>query len=87
MNVLHIVNHPSAIESCLEVATDEDAILLIEDGVYLAAFEVSRAVFILADDAHVRGLGDRLPQHAKFVDYDGFVRLAVDHNPIVTWRR
>lgn len=88
MAVLHLVNHAEALGDCLAVAAAEDAVLLLEDGVYagVAALAPDRPVHALAPDVVARGLGDRLGGQVTVIDDAGFVSLVEAHQPIVTWR-
>ena len=98
--MLHIVNKSpaerNALESCLGVAQDGAAILLIEDAVYAAtrgnAAEnqlrdaLSRfKVYALAPDLDARGMGDRIMQGVSTVDYGGFVDLVAEHKNCQSW--
>ena len=98
--MLHIVNKSpaerNALESCLRVAQDGAAVLLIEDAVYAAtrgnAAEgklrdaLSRfKVFALAPDLEARGMGDRVMEGITTVDYGGFVDLVTDHKNCQSW--
>ena len=85
MATLHLVNNPTALQSCLDVAAEDDSVLLIEDGVYGATGNVTRSLFVLAPDAEARGLKERIPNTAEPVSYDKFVTLVETHKPIVTW--
>ena len=98
--MLHIVNKSSlernALDSCLRVAQDGGAILLIEDAVYAAtrgnAAEgklreaLSRfKVYALAPDLDARGMGDRVVEGVTSVDYGGFVDLVTEHKNCQSW--
>jgi len=98
--MLHIVNKSpaerNALESCLRVAQDGGAILLIEDAVYAAtrgnAAEaqlrdaLSRfKVYALAPDLEARGMFDRLMEGVATVDYGGFVDLVAEHRNCQSW--
>ncbi len=102
MGPLHTVNKSpfssTALASCLAHATDDAAILLIEDGVYgalaavpaplegLAAAAARGAVYALGPDLSARGLGDSpLLAGTKVVDYTGFVDLAAARPSVVAW--
>jgi tRNA 2-thiouridine synthesizing protein B len=101
MGPLHTVNKSpfasSALSSCLAHATEDAAILLIEDGVYaalgsatpVAGLEAAAAkgvVYALAPDLTARGLGDApLLAGTKLVDFAGFVDLAAAHSSVVAW--
>ncbi len=88
MTALHLVNHAAALRDCLAVAADDDAVLLIENGVYMAAKEIApaRPLYALDVDVGARGLADRLADHVQVVTDADFVGLVVAHSPIVTWR-
>ena len=98
--MLHIVNKSSlernALESCLRVAQEGGAVLLIEDAVYAAtrgnAAEarlrdaLSRMkVYALAPDLEARGMGDRVMEGVSTVDYGGFVDLVTEHKNCQSW--
>jgi tRNA 2-thiouridine synthesizing protein B len=88
MATLHLVNKASALEHCLTAAAADDAILLLEDGVY-AAVSVrapKRQLYALKADVTARGLRERLSKHTRLVDDAGFVGLVEAHQPVVTWR-
>jgi len=85
MATLHLVNNPTALQSCLDVASDGDSVLLIEDGVYGATGEVTKSLLVLAPDVEARGLKKRIPNTVKSINYDKFVALVETHKPIVTW--
>ena len=86
MSVLHIVNRPAALPSCLLAAERSDAMLLLGDGVY-AAGEARLAelptVVAMAEDAAARGVSIAPPVAAA--SYADFVALAAQHDVSVTW--
>ena len=98
--MLHIVNKsPSqtgALASCLRLAQDGHALLLIEDGIYAAtarspAADSVRAacarlkVFALQPDLDARGMGGALLEGVTAVDYGGFVDLVAEHPACQSW--
>ncbi|MBI3093780.1 MAG: sulfurtransferase complex subunit TusB [Rhodocyclales bacterium] len=98
--MLHIVNKSpaerNALESCLRVAQDGAAILLIEDAVYAATRgntaenhlrdALSRfKIYALAPDLEARGMGDRVMAGVATVDYGGFVDLVAEHKNCQSW--
>lgn len=87
MAVLHLVNRATALASCLEAASLDDVVLLIENGVYAAAQPplADRPLLAMGLDVQARGLGDRLTDNVEVVSYADFVSLAEAHNPVVTW--
>jgi tRNA 2-thiouridine synthesizing protein B len=88
MAALHLVNKASALQACLRVADSEDAILLLEDGVYAAASGVAieRTLHALEVDVAARGLQARLTGDVQLISDATFVALVERHQPIVTWR-
>ena len=105
MSPLHTVNKSpfssTALTSCLAHATDDAAIILIEDGVYaalapgehggtrveaLAAAAARGLVYALGPDLTARGLAEApLLAGTKVVDYAGFVELTVANSPVMAW--
>ena len=97
--ILHTVNHSpfqqDTLATCLRFAATDDAILLIEDGVYGAieggALESvvttpdGPRVFVLAADVAARGIAESLLAGIESVDYDGFVALTEQHERVVSW--
>jgi len=88
MATLHLVNKARALEACLRAAAPEDAILLLEDGVYAAATGVAadRLLHALDVDVAARGLQTRLRGRVQVITDDVFVALVEQHQPVVTWR-
>jgi sulfur relay protein TusB/DsrH len=102
MSCLHTVNKTSsssnALSSCLRVASDDDCILLIEDGVYnviglsLLAHGTRPAtianlrICALKEDLDARGIhGASIPAMIATVSYDDFVQLACKYQQFVSW--
>jgi len=98
--MLHIVNKSpaerNALDSCLRVAREGGAILLIEDGVYAATRgnegesrlrdALSRfKVYALAPDLEARGMHERVMEGVTTVDYGGFVDLVAEHRNCQSW--
>lgn len=101
MSTLHTVNKsPFAVNtlaSCLDACSSDDAILLLEDGVFGAinpspcanslAQCMARGVkvYALASDLKARGLDQRLHQQIEVTDYPGFVALSLDYRCVQSW--
>lgn len=94
--ILHIItqppSHTSSINDCLKVASNQDAILFIEDGVYCALDPVLTEkirqghianVYCLAPDLNARGV--RAPAYFQTIDYAGFVELTATYQCSQTW--
>lgn len=69
---------------CLRVATAEDAILLMGNGVYIALEGTSSCsgllntraeIFVLEADAKAAGVMGRISSEASVIDFVGFVEL------------
>lgn len=88
MAALHLVVRSAALGPCAEACAAEDAILLLQDGVYAAAAagELPNAVFALEPDVAARGLAGRLPGAVAVASDADFVDLVIAHQPVVTWR-
>lgn len=92
MTVLHRVTGVAALAACLARAGAEDAILLIEDGVYAALDRTAierakpRMLYVLREHLALRGLdAGRVEPAVTRVDVPGFVALAVRHAHSMEW--
>ena len=101
MSVLHIVNKSpyerNALDTCLRLAQDGSAILLIEDGIYAARKNASAAaklesalgkykIYALEPDMKARGIdADSTIEGISLVDYDGFVKLTTEYEKLQSW--
>ena len=101
MSVLHIVNKSpydrGSLDTCLRLASNDAAILLIEDGIYAAlknaaaAEKVQQAlskhkVYALEPDLKARGVRpENTIDGIELVDYDGFVKLTTEHDKLQSW--
>jgi tRNA 2-thiouridine synthesizing protein B len=98
--MLHIVNkshrQTTGLESCLRLAQQGHALLLIEDGVYAAtragaasaglAQALQRLkVYALQPDLEARGMAGSLVEGVIAVDYGGFVDLVAEHTNSQSW--
>ncbi len=98
--MLHIVNKSpferDSLESCLRLAKQGSAVLLIEDGVYGAAqgssveAKVQGAmanvkVYALDADLQARGMANKVLDGVTVVDYGGFVDLVAEHSNLQSW--
>ena len=83
MAALHIVHSVDALASCLELAEDQDAVLLLGEAARLGREDYLRPVLVLEDvfPAEIP-YGDQV----SATDYPGFVDLVIRHQPIITWR-
>ncbi|MDT8428799.1 MAG: sulfurtransferase complex subunit TusB [Pseudomonadales bacterium] len=93
---LHTVNKagtpPALLHSCLRMSSSGDAILLLQDGVYLVgspvleqAIDSGRDVFVLQSDMEARGLVMNPQQRMRLVDYTGFVELSCQYSKTISW--
>lgn len=90
--ILHILTQsPSseAFSQCLSAVTKNDAVLLIQDGIYaetdtdLAATGIKN-IFALTADRQARGL-NTTPEAISLIDYNDFVALTLEYDKTVTW--
>jgi len=92
MATLHILSKPTrehpASRDCLRLLAKGDALLLIEDGVYLTQrnrlAKKSVDIFSLQHDLHLRGLSP-LQNHIKIINDDEFVELCTQYDKIISW--
>lgn len=82
--ILHVVNKPAAFSLCDSLLTNDDRVLLIEDGVYLGLTLNVTAVAI-EEDVIARGLGNKLPANITLIDYEGFVDLCAEADKVCSW--
>lgn len=99
--ILHTLNKPPSstdtCNRCLDALQSEDALLLIENGVYaailndalsekLTALSSKGRLYVLADDFAGRGLSaERLVKGAQLIGHDEFVALVCQHDKCVAW--
>ena len=98
--MLHIVvkshTQTSSLQSCLRLAQDGHALLLIEDAVYAASSAAAETsglaealprlkVYALQPDVQARGIAGKLVEGVTAIDYAGFVGLAAEHSTSQTW--
>jgi len=96
---LHTLNKPESHaelnEELARVISPDDALLLLEDGVYQALrLDVTESkdwsalcehVYILEDDLHARGLKPPSNPNSTVISYLEFVKLCVQYDKIVSW--
>ena len=86
-----------ALRDCLQLISPDDALLLLEDGVYACRpdtdvmihlkqlSDTGAMVYAIADDLAARGLAGALPGFVKPIDYAGFVELTTQHTATHSW--
>lgn len=83
-------------QNCLRMLAPGDSLLLLEDGVYLAAqlregtpgrslIPQGVKLYALAPDVAARGISGKIPVDISGVDYTGFVQLCLSHPRVVNW--
>lgn len=101
MSTLHTINKSpyahNSLATCLQVCTEDDGILLLEDGVFGVLTSAPGAeelqahitrgvkVYALINDIKARGLEEKLAPDIKLVDYNAFVQLTLDHRCVQSW--
>ena len=95
--ILHIVSaspfRHDTLQRCLSLASEQDGILLIEDGVFALTNPVQHLpqplpthhMFALASDLQARGIDAKTNTSITIVDYEGFVTLATQFSKTLTW--
>ncbi|MGB0467870.1 MAG: sulfurtransferase complex subunit TusB [Pontibacterium sp.] len=95
---LHTLNRPpgdtTCVTRCLDAIADGDALILIEDGVYVAlpghqalfsALPGNVSLNVLSVDLDARGISDKIQSVFNRVDDAGFVELACLHDKVISW--
>lgn len=101
MSILHIINKSpfthNTLRSCIAVCSEQDALLLIEDGVFGALqaspdtevlqslMEKNIVVYALSADVNARALTQKIEPRIKLITYEEFVQLTVKHNCTQSW--
>jgi len=85
MTTLHLIFSAEGLQSCLGIIQPEDALLLIEDGVYAVLGDSATRLHAIEDDLVARGLQDLHADNVQRIDYSGMVELVARHQPIVSW--
>ena len=97
--ILHIINAGQSASKLrdgpLELISDTDAILFIENGVYNVVStrgnksllcEIRAKIYVLTLDLQARGFGEQdIMDHVKAIDYDGFVDLTAQFDSSISW--
>lgn len=98
--MLHIIQKSDfdsqSLNSCLNALSPQDALLLIENGIFSALSDTTSAnalsnlakdqkVFVLAPHAAERGVLERLMADIQLVNFEGFVDLVVQHDLVLRW--
>ncbi|MCK4951807.1 MAG: sulfurtransferase complex subunit TusB [Gammaproteobacteria bacterium] len=96
--MLHIVNKSpfqnNALESCLRFLSNDDTVILIEDGVYAAMPGTEKSgliesvmknnkVYAISADLSARGIDQIMGQITR-VDYEAFIDL-IEAQPTQSW--
>jgi len=82
--ILHTINKPSALSLCEHLIRDEDLVVLIEEGVYLAGRKLPGQVSVIGSDMTARGVGD-MAKEIERIDYADFVALCASADKICNW--
>ena len=101
MSTLHTINKSpfthSTLTSCTTVCSENDGILLLEDGVFGSIISAPGAdeiqtliksgvkVYALINDVKARGLEKKLAPNIKPIDYNSFVQLTLEHRCVQSW--
>ena len=84
--MLHIISNPNAISDCTVHLVDNDAVILIADGVYaLKDPSLGSRVPIFALDSDLAARGVSATSHVTPTKMSRFVALVVEHASSVTW--
>lgn len=88
--MLHIITkslfRSQSVATVLPVIANEDAVLLLGDGLYSAGHPLLRNqqnLHAIDEDRVSRGLA--IEPGVCYIDYDAMVKLTESHNPTATW--
>jgi tRNA 2-thiouridine synthesizing protein B len=84
------------LQNCLRMLASGDSLLLLEDGVYLAAqlqagtplrglIPQGVTMYAMHPDLTARGISGKIPEDFSGIDYAGFVQLCLTHPRVVNW--
>ena len=86
MGNLYLVDQPFGANGLALAAQDDEAVIvLIQDGVYLDASDLSkrgRPIYAVQRDVERRGLGKHLADDVKTIGFDELVDLIVAHKVV-----
>ena len=92
MGVLHLVNSIEGLGQCRDRLGPDDAVILLEAGVYGAMvaadkpYGVAVERFVLREHLSQRGIAtNRVLPAFVIIDFEGFVGLTTRHTTSVTW--
>jgi len=83
---LHIISNPGNIDQCLNIAREQDVLLLTEEcrevsgALSKALKDAQQTIYWLSDQMH----GEE-PSTGIAIDYTEFVALCEAHTPIQSW--
>ena len=87
MSVVHLLSNASSLSSCLKNIEQDDALLLLGNGVFAAYDEKIKGIGVpiaaIDEDAVSRGV--QLMPYVQPVSYEEFVGLVVKHDSSVSW--
>ncbi len=95
--ILHTINkNNETLERCLSLLSEEDAVLLIEDGVYAALDSKKNKTlwnsvapdikkYAMVNDLAARGISDRMLPFFEPIDWPGFVSLSLEYEKVISW--
>ena len=84
--MLHIISNPNAISDCTVHLVDDDAVILIADGVYgLKDPSLISRVPVLALESDLVARGILTTSNVTPTKMSQFVALVVEHASSVTW--
>ena len=84
--MLHIVSNPNSLDTCLSHLVDDDAVILIGNGVYgVSHNSVNSRIPVYALETDLTARGIPAATNVTPTDISQFVTLVVQHPNSVTW--
>ena len=83
--ILHTINKPSALSLCRHLISNEDLVVLLEEGVYLGEESLPGKVHAIMADLVARGMDSKLAPEITRINYSDFVALATEADKVCSW--
>ena len=83
--ILHTINKPGVLASCFDLISEKDAVVLLEDGIYLSNQIIPGKVYAIEADLLARGIKLSASNRIKVIDYPRFVELTIEASKTCAW--
>ena len=83
--ILHTINKPGVLASCFDLISEKDAVVLLEDGIYLSNQTIPGKAYAIEADLRARGIKIRASSRIEMIDYCRFVELTIEARKTCSW--